>query len=360
MNPLQAALREKYGSPEKALEALGLPSTLLAADQLEPGPTSRRSSKMAKLSVTANRVHAALQALYGAKLAADAKLDLLPVVQGITKANFKTPAMKAQVLAKAKTAAVAAGLAMDEAGPDDVAMRILDMIDGGAPSGGAEEQIDEGMGSEPGAVTTEGNAAPPPAEGAGGEEGEKKPPVEGAAPEGEAPDPEKMKALMAKLGGDAEMAKACYDICMGGAKDEVVAPAETEVPAKQPPAEDEEEAPMMKPAMDAAINTAVAQVKADMRAEARAAAEARLFVKPWVGEVSMAFDTAETILKASLDALGVKTKGIHPSAYRAILENLPKPGSGKRERGFAMDSAPSGKSAGAHASKLVSRIQVMG
>jgi|SRR5579872_1942822 len=363
MNPLQAALRQKYGTPEKALEALGLPVTLLAADEAgaHPDPAQRRSPKMAKLSATALRVHAALQALLAPKLAADAKLDLVPAVQGVTKKNLHSATTRAQIWARAKQCAKDQ-LAMDEAGPDDVAMRILDMIDREAPAeepeaGPAGPAPDEGTVTDPNAAVPAAAAAKPAEEDPRAAKPDAEP--EGVH-EGE-PDPEKLKMLAEKLGGDAELAKACYDICLGGAKDEGPA-AEAEEPRTETAVDrnkaKDEEAPMLKPAMDAAIKTAVTQAKEDMRAEARSAQEARSFVRPWVGEVAPAFDTAEEILKATLESLGVKTKGVHPSAYRAILENVPRPGASKR---LAMDSEP--KRGGSDIAKRfphAARIQVLG
>jgi hypothetical protein len=86
--------------------------------------------------------------------------------------------------------------------------------------------------------------------------------------------------------------------------------------------------------MDAAIAKAVTKV----RQEASEAAEAREIVRPWVGNLPVALDSGAAVYKAALDTLGVKTEGVHPSAYRAILAAQPKPGtSGHR---IAQDAAP--------------------
>jgi hypothetical protein len=90
-----------------------------------------------------------------------------------------------------------------------------------------------------------------------------------------------------------------------------------------------------KKAMDAAIETAVSASKA----EARAAAEAREFVRPWIGSVSLAMDEAPAIYKMALDHLKVDTNGVDPSAFKAILSALPKPGQAQPARTLAMDSA---------------------
>lgn len=73
-----------------------------------------------------------------------------------------------------------------------------------------------------------------------------------------------------------------------------------------------------KPAMDAAIKAARIAAVADGRKLARQIAEAELTVKPLVGEI-VAQDSAEAVYKAALDLLGVNVAGVHPSAYRAIV-----------------------------------------
>ncbi|MGF6604589.1 histone H3/H4 [Paraburkholderia sp. GAS448] len=93
-------------------------------------------------------------------------------------------------------------------------------------------------------------------------------------------------------------------------------------------------------AMDAAMKEAVRQAAKDAETAAihrmRAVASAETFVMPWVGRLALAQDSAEGVYRAALETLGVNVSGIHPSAFRAILEAQPKPGM-RRER-IAMDS----------------------
>ena len=96
-----------------------------------------------------------------------------------------------------------------------------------------------------------------------------------------------------------------------------------------------------KPAMDAAIDAARKQAVADGRKLAREINEAEKVVRPYVGEV-VAQDSAEGVYKAALGLLSVKVDGVHPSAYRAILEAQPKPGAG-RPAAVAMDAASAAK-----------------
>jgi hypothetical protein len=79
-----------------------------------------------------------------------------------------------------------------------------------------------------------------------------------------------------------------------------------------------------KPAMDAAamINEAVRRTTLRLNA-VRAAEKA---VRPWVGEIQVAMDHAADVYKFALEKSGVDTKGIHPSAYPAMLALCSKPG----------------------------------
>jgi len=83
-----------------------------------------------------------------------------------------------------------------------------------------------------------------------------------------------------------------------------------------------------KPAMDAAIAEAVAKVQ-KTNLEIR---EAERAVRPYVGELAIACDSAEDVYKNALHALGIKTEGVHASAFKTILEMQPLPGSNKQAR----------------------------
>lgn len=146
---------------------------------------------------------------------------------------------------------------------------------------------------------------------------------------------------------------ACKKLAGGGAMDTPPptlgaptppAPAATPMPGGgggAPPAP----VPAPKPAMDeATVRKMVADAQAAGRQLAVAATEAREVVRPWVGALSMALDSADAIYKAALDGLGVTTDGIHPTALRAVLEAQPKPGESRQQR-IAQDSGGKEKSA---------------
>lgn len=104
------------------------------------------------------------------------------------------------------------------------------------------------------------------------------------------------------------------------------------------PAVKEDDMKIDKPAMDAAINTAV---QAE-RTRATAIRAAELAVAPYVGQLSMAFDSAPAVYTKALEMMGVKVPtGTHPDALPSILAVQPKPGARPAPVNIAMDAAPS-------------------
>lgn len=107
----------------------------------------------------------------------------------------------------------------------------------------------------------------------------------------------------------------------------------------------EKEAPVLKPAMDAAIRLASEKAVKDAVKQTterlNAVREAERFVRPWVGEVVVAMDSADEVYKLALETQGVKVKDVHPSAYRAMLGLVPKPGDVRQQAGprVAMDAS---------------------
>lgn len=96
-------------------------------------------------------------------------------------------------------------------------------------------------------------------------------------------------------------------------------------------------------AMDAAtiaktVNTAVAAAVKRAQQTAQETREAERAVRPYVGEMTIAFDSAEGVYRKALQMLGVDIAGVHPSALPTILAMQPKPGARREER-VAMDAA---------------------
>ncbi len=96
-----------------------------------------------------------------------------------------------------------------------------------------------------------------------------------------------------------------------------------------------------KKAMDAAIQTAVRQTEKRMMTRMRDIREAEALVEPYVGKMAMAHDSAESVLRTALGAMGVDgADTMHVDALRPVLSMLPKPGSARTERPkVAADSA---------------------
>src|SRR5262249_6347299 len=96
------------------------------------------------------------------------------------------------------------------------------------------------------------------------------------------------------------------------------------------------------PAMDqAAVQKLIDDNRKSERARFAGVREAERVVRPWIGDIAIAQDSAEAVYKLALDSLGKNVDGVHPSAYRAILEMLPKPGEATERQFVAMDAAQS-------------------
>lgn len=103
-----------------------------------------------------------------------------------------------------------------------------------------------------------------------------------------------------------------------------------------------DEVPMSKAAMDKAIKLACDATARDVEAKTiarlRGISEAEEAVKPYVGKLAVAMDSAEAVYKSALEILKVDIKDVHPSAYKAILVAQPRPGAEAKPR-VAQDSA---------------------
>lgn len=79
-------------------------------------------------------------------------------------------------------------------------------------------------------------------------------------------------------------------------------------------------------AMDSAISRARRETEAAVVSRMIAIREAEKAVRPWVGELAIAMDSADAVYRYALDTLGVDVEGIHVSALPKILTMQPKPG----------------------------------
>ena len=82
---------------------------------------------------------------------------------------------------------------------------------------------------------------------------------------------------------------------------------------------------MDQKAIDALVDRAVGTASAGIIRTQREIRDAEKEVRPWVGDMSMVFDSAEKVYEQALKMLKVPLAGIHPSAYRTILQHIPMP-----------------------------------
>ncbi len=258
------------------------------------------------LSRTAVRVQAALSAFFMPKIALDSQLKFttalgtslshLGATEKISRAALKKDNFRKAIIKMAKDAAEP--MMTPEAkkagvGPDDVIMRVLDMVEGAA--GTEPEEMDE---------------APEPK--AGGEE-------EG----GEAR--KKVMDALTKAGVDEAGCKSIMDMWPGAepAKEADDEEGEDETPEEKEAREAKEKEAGEK-AMDAAIKIARDGAVSDTMKRLNDIRTAERAVLPLIGEVSIAMDSADKIYEAALKANDVSIEGVDPSAYPALVAMLVK------------------------------------
>lgn len=88
-------------------------------------------------------------------------------------------------------------------------------------------------------------------------------------------------------------------------------------------------------ANDAAITAAIT----NERTRQEAIRQAERDVRPWIGDLVLAQDSADAVYRLALETVGVDIKGVHPSAYRAVLLAQPKPDGRTPPAKLAMDAA---------------------
>ena len=86
-------------------------------------------------------------------------------------------------------------------------------------------------------------------------------------------------------------------------------------------------------------NDAAQKAIKEAKQEATRTREAERFVRPWIGDLAMAHDSAEEVYRTALTALNVDVKDVHPSAFKAILSRVPQPGKHQaQDETLAMDT----------------------
>lgn len=259
------------------------PDVVVSDAALNPKPTEKPD--MAKKPIALTRqallVEGALAAHIRPKLAQDAKLDLRPVLSRVTAKNLAS--QRKSILDDVKTA-VTGKLAQDAEIDTNDLEKILEVVEALGPEEEAAPATDDDL----------------PAAG----------------------------ETAVDSDGLSEEEEAQYQ-----------ALAKRRKPAASDEEPDDDKDKVSKPAMDAAIASAVKAAEARVRTTLRDIATAEDDVRPYVGKLAVTFDSASDVYQSALEAMGVDIKGVHPSAFRAILKSQPKPNTKASNPAVAMDAA---------------------
>ena len=304
MTPLGKALREKYRTPHAAMRALGLDATLLKDDKEQVTMPNIVLTRKAAV------VYGALAGYLAPKMAKDTKIDLSPILASIDKANFKeqrpviAAALRAVATPKLKSGAVigddleATLLALDAAEPEEEEKK--------AKKEGEDESEEERKKRE----------------------ADDKRAKDKRAADRKARDEEVKGFLKEKM--KAEDYKAACDMIDKRARDEGEGESESEEEKrKREKKEGEDRKSAMdaalagmvsKTAMDAAIAKASAEATAKALSTAAAIRVAEENVRPIVGKIVVACDSAEAVYRTACQMKGIDITGKHPDAFWPILE----------------------------------------
>lgn len=322
--PYDGVMRDIVGNHVAKVKEGRAGSDVVVGDSKPPKFRIEQENPMTKkspLSRKAELVRGALITFAAPLIAADSKLpDLAPQVRGLTDANFKTR--------KAKLLSGVASLIQPVLAKDASMEGLAELID-------ALEDVPAVEGKD--AETAANGGVPVKKPG----EDEEEDPHEGY---------KKIRERMKASGMDAEAIKACDDemgyVPPAEDSEEENEEGETEPepqPGKERIVKDKGAKDMVtKSAMDAAIK---ANVKIALDSAARAQRDLRdaeRFVRPWVGDIAMAHDSADGVLRTAISTLkpDLDLTDVPGSALKAMLQLIPIPSKSRAETSVvAMDSA---------------------
>jgi hypothetical protein len=246
---------------------------VVVGDSMPKGLTMLKSRRALMLN-------GALAALIAPKLAQDAKLDLSGVLSGVTASTLPKTG---KALATKIIAATKGKLAQDESLDADDVVKVIAAVQGVTDVPVEDDEIED--------AAADGDADAPAVDA----------------------DDDKVAKILAFLKGkisDEDMAELGTMCGEGAADEEPDAPPGGRKPGDMP----------NKPAMDAAaISRTIGTTVAEMR-------QAERDVAPIIGEIKVPVESASAIYKLALDHKKIDTKGVHPSAFRAMVAMLPKDG----------------------------------
>ena len=341
MGKLKDALRKKYRTPREALHALGLDEKLLDVKRLAFDGANMKPTRLEFLITT--RAARAINPL----LAKDAKIEMGPIFKGLTTKNLKerkakivtdiAAAIKGKTIAKDASIEHVAHMldqlehvdepkSLDESvsEPQHKAMEAAahGQSNLGIPKDVGKEFSEVDKGKSFGDMIRDWAMSKDWAGGMSEDDFEAiKKMHEDAMPDDVEEDELPENALdedkddKAEDADETEEEKAAKE---KAAKDKAAKDkAAKDKAAKDKGAMDTKKQPITQDALDAAIQSAV---KTE-RKNAQDTAEARAFVRPYVGEVSMALDTADKVLRAAAVSMEIDdAENIHPSALKTVIK----------------------------------------
>lgn len=257
------------------------------------------------------------------KLAADAKIDLNPVLMDVTPSNWKKS--KAGIVAAVEKL-TKGKLAADESVSG--LAKLLDHLDGeemGAAPPDGNPNPDDDLGNDDPDDNQDGAALDDPMDA-----------VMQLLQSCNVP-PEVLQKIAALMKPQAPPAAAPGAV---PARDDPPAtPGAAAVPRAAPAAAPAQAGLPDKAAMDKAISKAKDETKKETMKLMRDIATAQQEVFPHVGEVQ-AMDSAEDVYRVALEAAEVDLEGVPSSAFKAMVGMLPKPGETQpNKKRIAQDSA---------------------
>lgn len=304
MSRLIEELKRKYQTPQQAMAALGLDAALLTLSADAVVGDSKEGLHMPTgitLSRKAAMVMGGLYGLLKPKLAADAQIAWPQVLGEITSKNYTD--LKPKLEAGLKEALK--GKLAKDANLDDM-HEFMDRLDKAEPA-----------------------------------EDEEAPPMKPAA-EDEAETEEEKKVRMDKRAKDKKAAMDEEETAEEKAERMKARDAKRAKDAKaaKDAAEEADKDKVTKPAMDAALKAHGAAVEAATIARLNAIADARELVRPYVGALAGAYDSAEAVHRAALGVMKVDVaKDVHASALPHIIKAQPLPDGKKPTVFIAADAA---------------------
>lgn len=382
MSKLADELRKKFKDPRKVIAALGLDERLLQDATREAAKLAMDAARGANMKPT--RIEymttVGLARAVNPHLAMDAKVNYGPLTAGLTSKNFAT--RKPQILAGLKTALKGQIIGRDGKIAKDADLdmghiaSMLNHIEHTAEKG--EPNLDESVSPEQhkameAAAHGKSNLGIPEEVGKEFAKADEGKTFKDAIPEflrSKGMSEDDIGACMdmfpksamdsdpddpAKKGVEGEMRQAkrdekevekerADDEAMKAAADKAAKDEADKKAAADKAAADEAEKMKGMVTKDEMAKVVKEAIQAN-DARHREVAEARDFVRPYVGEMPIAMDSAEGILRKAASGLGFDTKDINVAGLRALIATKPKIGARPADLGqdsktpIALDSA---------------------